>query len=90
MSKPPDDVRSVMRIRHYSCQTEKIYLQSRIAETARPHTLRRSFAAHLLRDGCDIRTTIQGVLGHKDPAATTIYAHVLNQYRPGVKSPADV
>jgi len=63
--------------------------KSRIAKTASPHTLRHSFATHLLQDGYDIRT-IQDMLGHKELTTTMIYTHVLNQHRLGVRSPADI
>lgn len=60
--------------------------QAKIMKQVSSHTLRHSFATHLLQSGADIRT-VQAQLGHADVKTTEIYTHVLKQGAQGVRSP---
>jgi integrase len=88
------DPRSSVTRRHHADEKalqramKRAVREAGIAKPATPHTLRHSFATHLLQSGYDIRT-VQELLGHKDVQTTMIYTHVLNKGGKGVRSPLD-
>ena len=86
--KPPDRIQEARPLRRVDPQQLTLAAGDGLKKRAGCHTLRHSFATHLLADGFDIRT-VQELLGHADVRTTMIYTHVLNRGGRGVRSPAD-
>ena len=88
------DPRTGIKRRHHLSENRmqkeihKAVIISGLTKSASCHTLRHSFATHLLENSYDIRT-VQELLGHKNLNTTMIYTHILKQGGKGVKSPLD-
>ena len=67
---------------------ENAAIKAGISKSITPHTLRHSFATHLLENGTDIRYILD-LLGHSDISTTLIYTKVSNKNIRGIKSPLD-